>query len=239
MFLNANQNLKSGPKIGSEIGKATTKSVALTLLLTPLLGTHVGAQGVPLSSLVPFSSSRSASVVVTVNPACAVATQQNSVTIAALLPAAPVSGVNSPAARIDFFCNTLNALVSVSTTGRLTQSVATVPSGRESTKFTTGLDFTARGELVDYQSSASSSSFLISNLAAVGPTNRRVSDGTGTRRRSVFLQASDINSGGLIPVAGSYSGVICVGVDPAGVIAVPTCALASSSNPSFATGPEQ
>lgn len=180
-------------------------------------------------ALLAAPTSQTGRVETRVNPACSVSSQTSSVSISALLPAAPVSGVSSPSARVDFFCNTPQARVSLSTPGAMRNTAVTAPSGREATLFTNSLGFDARAEMVSYLSNAPSPDFVMSNVASVGPVSRTVGEGTGTRRRSLLVQASSIQSGGLIPVAGVYSGVICVGVDPSGVSTAPVCAAPATS----------
>jgi hypothetical protein len=168
------------------------------------------------------ASQRSASVTTTIKPACVMNRPTASVSVASLLPAAPVSGVDSDAAQIIFGCNTPTALLSISSTGALTNSAPT-PIGRDATKFTTRLPFSARADLLNIGQTSGASVWVMSDSSLLGPRALPVGTGTGQRIRTVAVSAQGINSSGRIPVAGTFTGSICVGVDPAGVVGSPQC----------------
>ena len=172
--------------------------------------------------LTQAASQRSAAVTTTIAPACTISAPQTTVSVATLLPAAPVTGINTNAANLMFGCNTPTALLSIASSGALLNA-APVPTGREATKFTTRLPFSARADLLGVSQTSGTSIWTMSDSLAVGPRNLAVGVGTGQRIRTVSVSARNINSGGLIPVAGAYTGSICVGVDPAGVIGTPQC----------------
>ena len=190
-----------------------------------LLGTPAMAQFNPVRIVIDLTqqgSQRASLVTATIPPACTLRTTQASVNVATLLPAIPVANVDTNAAQLVFSCNTPTAMLSIASSGALL-SAATAPIGREATKFTTRVPFTARADLLGVAQTSGSSVWVMSDSAAVGPRNLAVGVGTGQRIRTVAVSARNINSGGLIPVAGAYTGSICVGVDPAGVIGTPQC----------------
>lgn len=172
------------------------------------------------------ASQRGASVTTTIPAACTLSSPQTSVSVATLLPAAPVTGIDTGAAQLVFGCNTPTALLSISSSGALLNA-APVPTGREATKFTTRLPFLARADLLGVGQTSGTSIYTMSDNTAIGPTKLTVGVGTGQRIRTVSVSARGISSGGLIPIAGAYTGSICVGVDPAGVIGTPECAAPS------------
>jgi hypothetical protein len=165
---------------------------------------------------------RSASVTTTIAPSCTLTSPQTTVNVATLLPAAPISGIDTSTAQLVFGCNTPAALLSISSSGALLNA-APVPIGREATKFTTRLPFSARADLLNLGQVSGTSIWTLSDNAAIGATNLAVGIGTGQRIRTVSVKAQGITSTGLIPVSGAYTGAICVGVDPAGVIGAPEC----------------
>jgi hypothetical protein len=170
------------------------------------------------------TAQRSALVTTTIAPACTIRSPQTAVSVTTLLPAAAVLGLDSSAAELVFRCNTPTAMLSISSSGALLNSAPT-PTGREATKFTTRLPFSARADLLDIGQASGTSIWTMSDSAVIGPTNLAVGVGTGQRIRTVSVSARGITSSGLIPVSGAYTGAICVGVDPAGVIGTPECAL--------------
>jgi hypothetical protein len=193
------------------------------------LGTQAFAQFNPASIIVDLTAqaqSRSTTVTTTIAPACTIRAPQLNVSVAANLPAAAVSGVDTGAAVLDFTCNTPLALLSISSSGALLNS-APAPTGRDATKFTTRLPFSARADLLVSGQSSGTSTIIISDNSAIGPTNLAIGAGSGQRLRNVAVSARGITSDGRIPVAGLYTGSICVSVDPAGLASTPFC----GSNP--------
>ena len=194
--------------------------IVLSLLSTPAL-----AQSGPSAVIVDLTqqaSQRSAAVTTTIAPACSLNTPQATVYVATLLPAAAVTNIDTDSTNLIFRCNTPTAMLSIASSGALLNA-ATVPTGRDATKFTTRLPFTSRADLLGVAQTSGTSIWTMSDSLAVGPRNLAVGVGTGQRIRTVSVSARNINSGGLIPVAGAYTGSICVGVDPAGVIGTPQC----------------
>lgn len=187
--------------------------------------TPVAAQLFPSPNFVDLrreATERSTSVTTTIRPACALSTPRASVRVTALLSAAPLSGFDTGATQLVFGCNTPTAMLSISSSGALVNN-ALQPTGREALKFTKRLAFLARADLMDIGQTSGESIWTMSDSATIGPSNLAVGVGTGQRIRTVLVSARGINSGGLIPIAGAYTGSICVGVDPAGVIGAPGC----------------
>lgn len=168
------------------------------------------------------ASQSSASVTTTVRPACTMRNPVASVRVADLLPAAAFTNKDSDPTQVFFRCNTPTARVSIASSGELLNP-APVPTGRAATKFTTSLPFSARADLLDIGQTSGQSVWVMSDNSAVGPTNLTVGEGTGQRLRTVSVKAASISSRGRIPVAGTYTGSICVGVDPAGILGAPQC----------------
>jgi hypothetical protein len=183
------------------------------------------AQFRPTSAVVDLTtvaSQRGATVTTTIAPACSIRAPQVSVSVAANLPAAIVTGVDTGAAVLDFGCNTPLALLSIASSGALINGAPT-PTGRDATKFTTRLPFSARADLLASGQTSGTSTLVMSDNSAIGPTNLAIGTGTGQRLRNVAVSARGISSDGRIPVAGLYTGSICVSVDPAGVASTPFC----------------
>jgi hypothetical protein len=172
--------------------------------------------------LTASASQRNATVTTTIAPACSIRAPQVNVSVAANLPAAVVTGVDTGAAVLDFGCNTPLALLSIASSGALINGAPT-PTGRDATKFTTRLPFSARADLLASGQTSGTSTLIMSDNSAIGPTNLAIGTGTGQRLRNVAVSARGISSDGRIPVAGLYTGSICVSVDPAGVASTPFC----------------
>jgi hypothetical protein len=203
---------------------------AFAISLACLASSPAAAQFNPAAITVDLTaqaSGRSASVTTTIRPACTLSAPQVTVSLATLLPAAPVANVNTDAAQLQFGCNTPTALLSIASSGALLNSAA-APTGREATKFTRRLPFDARADLLGIAQASGPSIWVMSDNSVIGPTNLPIGVGTGQRIRSVAISARNISSQGLIPIAGPYTGTICVSVDPAGVANTPFCGADSN-----------
>lgn len=200
---------------------------ALVACMVCCVSSPAAAQFRPASVVVDLTtgaSQRSASVNTTISPACSIRAPQVNVSVAANLPAAVLTGVDTDAAILDFGCNTPLALLSISSSGSLLNGAPT-PTGRDATKFTTRLPFSARADLLASGQTSGTSTLIMSDNSAIGPTNLAIGTGSGQRLRNVAVSARGITSNGRIPVAGLYTGSICVSVDPAGVASTPFCGL--------------
>jgi hypothetical protein len=206
-----------------------TAPISMAFMIS-LIASPAAAQFRPSNIVVDLTaggSQRSATVTTTIAPACTIRAPQLNVSVVANLPAAAVSGVNTGAAVLDFGCNTPTALLSISSSGALLNGAPT-PTGRDAVKFTTRLPFSARADLLASGQTSGTSTLIMSDNSALGPSNLAIGTNTGQRLRNVAVSAQGITSNGRIPVAGLYSGTICVSIDPAGVAATPFCGPSSN-----------
>jgi hypothetical protein len=206
-----------------------TAPISMAFMIS-LVASPAAAQFRPSNIVVDLTaggSQRSATVTTTIAPACTIRAPQLNVSVVANLPAAAVSGVNTGAAVLDFGCNTPTALLSISSSGALLNGAPT-PTGRDAVKFTTRLPFSARADLLASGQTSGTSTLIMSDNSALGPSNLAIGTNTGQRLRNVAVSAQGITSNGRIPVAGLYSGTICVSIDPAGVAATPFCGPSSN-----------
>ena len=187
--------------------KLLLSSIGLAMLAGP-------AFAVSGPTLITGPSSTSATVSTTVLPGCAISGGTTTIAVTIPLNGGAVTPVSAPGSQVTVTCNTPAGVVSVGST-KMSNPALIDPT--ETATFTNEIDFAGYvANAVTGDGGWRLASRAVNSKGAW--QSARIDANEANKRIQVLdLKAIDFETVGKLPVAGAYTGQICVSVNPTGV----------------------